>query len=112
MLAATTRAYLQGAMSYVDNGDGYYLYAAQRLAGVLAALALFTKNLYAPLLVATLAYLAVRRRPLLVPYLQGLVVGLGALSAMLAVYAGPAGLHDAFLGQQSSPFNPAWFVVS
>src|SRR5256714_1101635 len=32
MLAATTRAYLQGAMSYVDNGDGYYLYAAQRLA--------------------------------------------------------------------------------
>jgi hypothetical protein len=82
------------------------------VAGVLAAAALFTKNLYAPLLVATLAYLAVRRRPLLVPYLQGLAVGLGALSAVLAAYAGPAGLHDAFLGQQSSPFNPTGFVVS
>src|SRR5919206_2311584 len=32
VLAATTRAYLQGALSYVDNGDGYYLYAAHRLA--------------------------------------------------------------------------------
>ena len=32
VLAATTRAYLQGAMGYVDNGDGYYLYAAHRLA--------------------------------------------------------------------------------
>src|SRR5438309_1362575 len=32
VLATTTRAYLQGAMSYVDNGDGYYLYAAHRLA--------------------------------------------------------------------------------
>ena len=223
VLAATTRAYLQGALSYVDNGDGYYLYAAHRLAqgavlyrdvmgtqpplvyalgaavfklggtlatlrlvsaalralctalvflaglrlvgdrltaglaaltyallpiglewdrsfdvnppltlmallalwpflrftsraarlaGVLAAVALFTKNLYAPLLVATLAYLALRRRPLLAPYLQGLAVGLGALSAVLAAYAGPAGLYDAFLGQQSSPFNPTGFVVS
>src|SRR5918911_479138 len=223
VLAATTRAYLQGARSYVDNGDGYYLYAAHRLAqgavlyrdvmgtqpplvyalgaavfklggalatlrlvsavlralctalvflvglrlfgdrltaalaaltyallpiglawdrsfdvnppltlmallalwplvrftpraarvaGVLAAAALFTKNLYAPLLVATLAYLAVRRRPLLGPYLQGLVVGLAALGAALAAYAGREGLYDAFLGQQSSPFNPTWFVVS
>jgi 4-amino-4-deoxy-L-arabinose transferase-like glycosyltransferase len=223
VLAATTRAYLQGARSYVDNGDGYYLYAAHRLAqgavlyrdvmgtqpplvyalgaavfklggtlatlrlasaalralctvlvflaglrlfgdrltaalaaltyallpiglvwdrsfdvnppltlmallalwplvhftpraarlaGVLAAVALFTKNLYAPLLVATLAYLALRRRPLLRPYLQGVMVGLAALGAALAAYAGSAGLHDAFLGQQSSPINPAWFVVS
>src|ERR671934_1219120 len=32
VLAATTRAYLQGALNYVDNGDGYYLYAAHRLA--------------------------------------------------------------------------------
>src|SRR5919201_3007258 len=222
-LAATTRAYIQGALSYVDNGDGYYLYAAHRLAqgavlyrdvmgtqpplvyalgaavfklggtlatlrlvsaalralstalvflaglrlfgnrltaglaaltytllpigmvwdrsfdvnppltlmvllavwpllqftpratrlaGVLAAVALFTKNLYAPLLVATLAYLAVRRRPLLGPYLQGVIVGLAALGAALAAYAGREGLYDAFLGQQSSPFNPAWFVVS
>jgi 4-amino-4-deoxy-L-arabinose transferase-like glycosyltransferase len=85
---------------------------AARLAGVLAAVALFTKNLYAPLLVATLAYLALRRRPLLGPYLQGMMVGLAALGAALAAYAGPAGLYDAFLGQQSSPFNPAWFVVS
>ncbi|HKO23273.1 MAG TPA: hypothetical protein VJY65_00880, partial [Chloroflexota bacterium] len=43
---------------------------------------------------------------------QGFVGGLAALGAALAAYAGPAGLHDAFLGQQSSPFNPAWFVVS
>src|SRR3954469_16999052 len=32
VLAATTRAYVLGARSYVDNGDGYYLYAAHRLA--------------------------------------------------------------------------------
>src|SRR5437764_10346357 len=32
VLAATAHAYLQGALSYVDNGDGYYLYAAHRLA--------------------------------------------------------------------------------
>src|SRR5918911_175977 len=223
VLAATTRAYLQGARSYVDNGDGYYLYAAHRLAqgavlyrdvmgtqpplvyalgaavfklggtlatlrlasaalralctvlvflaglrlfgdrltaalaaltyallpiglvwdrsfevtppltlmallalwpllrftpratrlaGVLAAAALFTKNLYAPLLVATLAYLALRRRHLLGPYLQGVMAGLAAFGAALAAYAGREGLYDAFLGQQSSPFTPAWFVGS
>jgi hypothetical protein len=40
------------------------------------------------------------------------VGGLAALCAALVAYSGPAGLYDAFLGQQSSPFNPAWFVVS
>src|SRR5690348_15564708 len=31
-LALTVRSYVQGAGAYVDNGDGYYLYAARRLA--------------------------------------------------------------------------------
>lgn len=80
--------------------------------GLLAALALFTKNLYAPLLVATLLYLALRRRPLLGPYLQGLAAGVVALTGMLVVYAGPVGPRDAFLGQDGSPFNPTWFIAA
>jgi hypothetical protein len=41
-----------------------------------------------------------------------MMAGLAAFGAALAAYAGREGLSDAFLGQQSSPFNPAWFVVS
>jgi len=80
--------------------------------GLLAALALFTKNLYAPLLVATLLYLMLRRRRLLGPYLQGLAAGVVALAGALVAYAGPVGLRDAFLGQDGSPVNPAWFVAA
>lgn len=81
--------------------------------GALAAVALFTKDLYAPLLVATLLYLAIHhRRTLLLPYLSGLVGGLTALAGTLLAYAGPSGLHDAFLGQQSSPLNVEWLVAA
>lgn len=32
VLLATAWAYARGATGYVDNGDGYYLYAARRMA--------------------------------------------------------------------------------
>jgi len=83
-----------------------------RASGLLAALALFTKDLYAPLLAVTLVYLIMRRRRLLAPYLQGLLGGLVLLGGALVVYAGPDGPRDAFLGQNGSPFNPAWFVAA
>jgi len=83
-----------------------------RASGLLAALALFTKDLYLPLLAVTLVYLIMRRRRLLAPYLQGLLGGLVLLGGALVVYAGPDGPRDAFLGQDGSPFNPAWFVAA
>jgi len=83
-----------------------------RASGLLAALALFTKDLYVPLLAVTLVYLILRRRRLLAPYLQGLLGGLVLLGGALIVYAGPDGPRDAFLGQDGSPFNPAWFVAA
>ena len=82
------------------------------LGGVLAALALFTKNLYLPILAATLAFMVLRQRRLLLPYSLGLGAGLLVLSAALTCYAGASGLHDAFLGQDSSPLNLAWFAAS
>ncbi len=32
VLGVTAWAYARGATSYIDNGDGYYLYAARRVA--------------------------------------------------------------------------------
>ncbi len=83
-----------------------------RASGLLAALALFTKDLYLPLLAVTLVYLIPRRRRLLAPYLQGLLGGLVLLCGALVMYAGSAGPRDAFLGQDGSSFNPAWFVAA
>jgi len=83
-----------------------------RASGLLAALALFTKDLYVPLLAVTLLYLILRRRRLLAPYLQGLMGGLVLLGGALVIYAGSIGPRDAFLGQDGSPFNPAWFVAA
>jgi len=82
------------------------------VSGLFAALALFTKDLYVPLLAVTLGYLILRRRRLLAPYLQGLLGGLVLLGGALVMYAGPVGPRDAFLGQDGSPFNPAWFVAA
>jgi hypothetical protein len=84
---------------------------AVMLSGVLAAVALGTKNLYLPLLLATLCYLAVQRRALLRPYLLGLCGG-GAVIVLALQTWSPAALRDAFLGQQSSPLNLDWFVAA
>ena len=81
------------------------------LSGVLAAAALYTKNLYLPPLLATLCYLALQRRALLRPYLLGLC-GAGAIAALLLLSWSPVALRDAFLGQQSSPLNLDWFVAA
>jgi 4-amino-4-deoxy-L-arabinose transferase-like glycosyltransferase len=81
------------------------------LSGVLAAVALGTKNLYLPLLLATLCYLAVQRRALLRPYLLGLCGGGAAIVLALLAWS-PVAPRDAFLGQQSSPLNMDWFVAA
>ena len=85
---------------------------ATLVAGLLAALALFTKNLYLPILATTLVFLAVRRRGLLVPYLLGLIGGCAILSLALVETSGLVGLHEAFLGQQSSPLDGNWLVAA
>jgi len=82
------------------------------VSGLLAALALFTKDLYLPLLAATLLYLWRVRRALLAPYLAALLGGVGLLSLLLALYGGAGAWRDAFLGQDSSPLNADWLVAS
>ncbi len=82
------------------------------VSGLLAALALFTKDLYLPLLAATLLYLWRVRRPLLTPYLAALLGGVGLLSLLLALYGGAGAWRDAFLGQDSSPLNGDWLAAS
>lgn len=83
-----------------------------RLGGVLAALALFTKDLYVPVLAATLLYLLRQQRPLLASYVQGLLGGVIGATIVLLGYAGPTALRDVFLGQDASPLNPSWFIAS
>jgi len=82
------------------------------ISGLLAALALFTKDLYLPLLTMTLLYLWRVRRPLLAPYLAALLGGVGLLSGLLVLYGGASAWRDAFLGQDSSPLNADWLVAS
>jgi len=82
------------------------------VSGVLAALALFTKDLYLPLLAATLLYLWRVRRALLAPYLAALFAGVSLLSGLLVLYGGAGAWRDAFLGQDSSPLNGDWLVAS
>ncbi len=82
------------------------------LAGLLSAAGLFTKDLYAPVLVANVAYLLRWQRDLLTPYARGALSGGGALALALALYAGPQSLRDAFLGQASSPLTLTWALAS
>ena len=82
------------------------------VSGLLAALALFTKDLYLPLLAATLLYLWRVRRALLASYLAALLTGVGLLSLLLVLYGGVGAWRDAFLGQDSSPLNGDWLVAS